>query len=83
MPSRPMFTCETTQDRPLRSEYVHVMGVERLGGQLLNYFPPITNLISVSPSLYRVEVQEFLALIIRLIFDAANVFCKLTLNILY
>ena len=31
VPSRPMFTCETTQDRPLRSEYVHVMGVERLG----------------------------------------------------
>ena len=31
VPSLPMFTCETTQDRHLRSEYVHVMGVERLG----------------------------------------------------
>ena len=26
-----MFTWEITQDRPLRSEYVYVMGVERLG----------------------------------------------------
>ena len=31
VPSRPMFTCETTQDLPLRSEYVHVIGVDRLG----------------------------------------------------
>ena len=29
--SRPMFTCETTQGWPLRSEYVRVIGVERLG----------------------------------------------------
>ena len=44
--------------------------------QLLNYFQQITNLISVSPSLYRVEVKEFLVFIIRLILDACNVFCK-------
>ena len=31
MPSWPMFICEITQDRPLRSGYVLVMGVERLG----------------------------------------------------
>ena len=51
-----MFTCETTQDRPLRSDYVHVMGGGEVRHQLLNYFPQINNVISVSPSLYRVEV---------------------------
>ena len=59
MPSLPMFTCETTQDRPLRSGYVHVMGGGEVRYQLLNYLSQINNFISVSPSLYRVEVQEF------------------------
>ena len=60
VPSWPMFTCEATQDWPLRSEYVHVMGVGgEVRDQLLNYFQQINNFISVSPSLYRVEVQEF------------------------
>ena len=59
MPSRPMFTCETTQDRPLRSEYVHVMGGGEVRDQPLNYFPQINNLISALPSFYKVEVQVF------------------------
>ena len=40
--------------------------------QLLNYFPQINNLTFVSPSLYRVEVQESSAVIIRLILDAGK-----------
>ena len=28
---RPMLTCNTSQDLPLRSEYVHVIGEKRLG----------------------------------------------------
>ena len=59
VPSQPMFTCYTTQDRPLRSEYVLVMGGGEVRDKLFNYFPPINNLIAVSPFLYRVEVQEF------------------------
>ena len=29
VPSRPTLTCNTAQDLPLRSEYVHVIGAER------------------------------------------------------
>ena len=53
MHSQPMFTCETTQDRSLRSEYVHVMGGGDVKDQFLNY------LISVSPSLYRLRFKSF------------------------
>ena len=36
--NRPIFTCETTQDRPPRSEYVQVIGTEKLGTNSLIIF---------------------------------------------
>ena len=35
VPSRPMFTCDTTQDRHIRSEYVHTIGIVRLGTKVV------------------------------------------------
>ena len=29
--SRHRFTCDITQDRPIRSDYAHIIGTERLG----------------------------------------------------
>ena len=31
LPSRHRFTCDITQDRPICSDYAHIIGTERLG----------------------------------------------------
>ena len=76
MPSRPTLTCNTAQDLPLRSEYVHVIGAERFWDNLFNNFPQINYLISVSPPLNGIEIQVLQSLLIGHSMHPGDVFCK-------
>ena len=77
MPSRPTFTCNTAQDLPIRSEYVHVIGAE-VWNKLFNNVPHRNYLISLSPPLNRIEIQVLQSLPgpIGHSLHPGDVFCK-------